>query len=127
MCGLFSRGAFKVLGLGLGFYLFSPLKVFDHIPLFVDAIAGIHLRSPALFVFDFGNDFVCRLNIETSVRLNNFLRVRMRPVYGNMEVIIARVLVQGIERLMFGQAHSSEKKTDRLIHLFAGRLFVFLP
>ena len=82
---------------------------------------------PTLPVFDFGNNLVRCFDIETSVRLNNFLRVRMRPVYGNMEVIIARVLVQGVDRLMFGKAHSPEKETDRFIHLFTGRLLVFLP
>ena len=51
----------------------------------------------------------------------------MRPVHDDMEVIISRVLVQGIDRLMFGQAHSPEKETDRLVHLFMGRLLVFLP
>lgn len=48
-------------------------------------------------------------------------------IHNNVQVIISRALVQGIERLMLGQAHPPKKKTDRLVHLFMGRLLVFLP
>ena len=41
--GLFTRGAFKILGLGLGLYLRSVLEIPDHAPLLVDTIAGVHL------------------------------------------------------------------------------------
>lgn len=67
------------------------------------------------------------VDVESPVRLDDFLRVRMRPIHGDMEVIIARVLVQGVNCLVFGKAHSPEKETDRFVHLFTGRLFVFLP
>ena len=53
-------------------------------------------------MFDFGNDFMRRVDVETSVRLDDFLRVRMRLVHDNMKMIVACILVEGIERLMFG-------------------------
>ena len=56
LCGLFAGGAFKIFRPGPGFYLRPPLEIFNHIPLFVDAIAGIELRRPPLPVFDFGNN-----------------------------------------------------------------------
>ena len=95
--------------------------------LFIDAIAGIHLWCPALFVFDFRHYFMRLVNVESSVRLNDFLRVGMRPVHGDMEVIIARALMQGVNCLVFSKAHSPEKKADSFVHLFTGRLLVFLP
>ena len=125
--GFFARGAFKVLCLGPGFYPFPPQKILDHISLFIDAITGIYLRSPALPVFDFSNDFVRLFDVESSVRLNDLFRVGMRPVHDNMKMTVSRILVQGIERLMFGKPHSPEKEIDRFIHLFTGRLLVFLP
>ena len=82
---------------------------------------------PALSVFNFGDEFVRLVDIKSPVRLNDFLRVRMRPIHGDMEVIIARVLVQGVNCLVFGKAHSPEKKADSFVHLFTGGLLVFLP
>ena len=85
-------------------------EIFDHIALFIDAIAGIYLRCPALPVFDFRHYFMRLVDVESPVRLDDFLCVGMRPVHRNMKVIIARIFMQGIESLMFGQSHSSEKK-----------------
>ena len=95
--------------------------------LLIDAIAGVHLRRPSLPVFDFRNYFMRLVDVESPVRLDDFLRVGMRPAYGDMKVIIARIFMQGVNCLVFGKAHSPEKETDRLVHLFTGRLFVFLP
>ena len=125
--GFFARGVLKVFRFRLGLHPFPPLEILDHISLFIDAIACVHLRCPALPVFDFRHYLVCLVDVESPVRLNDFLRVGMRPVYGDMKVIIARIFMQGVNCLVFGKAHSPEKKTDRLVHLFTGRLFVFLP
>lgn len=125
--GFFARGALKVFRFRLGLHPFPPLEILDHISLFIDAIACVHLRCPALPVFDFRHDLMCLVDVETQVRLDDFLCVGMRPVHNDMEVIISRVLVQGVNCLVFGKPHSTEKETDRLVHLFAGRLFVFLP
>ena len=78
-------------------------------------------------MFDCGNNLVSGFDIESPVRLNDFLRVGMRPIHDDVQMIVARVLVQGVERLMLGQPHSPKKETDRLIRLLAGGLFVFLP
>ena len=43
LCGLLARGAFKILGFGFGLYLRPVLEIPDHMPLFVDAIAGVKL------------------------------------------------------------------------------------
>ena len=67
------------------------------------------------------------VDVESSVRLDDLLRVRMRPIHGDMQMIIARVFMQGINCLVFGKAHPPEKETDRFVHLLTGRLFVFLP
>lgn len=78
-------------------------------------------------VFDFGNNPVRRVDVNTSVRMDNFLRVGMRPVHGDARMIVTRVLVQGVEGLVPGQSHSPEKKADHPVHLFTGGLIVFLP
>ena len=68
-----------------------------------------------------------RVDVESSVRLDDFLRVGMCSVHGDMRMIVACIFMQSIESLMFGKPHSPEKKTDRLVHLFTGGLLVFLP
>ncbi len=95
--------------------------------LFIDAIAGVQLRCPALPVFDYRHYVMRVADVESPVRLNDFLRVRMRPIHGDMEVTIARVLMQGVNCLVFVKTHSPEKETDCFVHLLTGRLFVFLP
>lgn len=65
----FARGVFKVFHFGLGLYLRSMSEFFDHISLIIDAVEGVHLRRP-LSVFDFGNDFMWLVDVESSVRLN---------------------------------------------------------
>lgn len=85
------------------------------------------LTGPALFMLDFRHYFMRRVNVKSSVRLGYLFRVGMRPVHDDVQMVVACVFMQGVESLMFGKSHSPEKKTDRLAHLFTGRLFVFLP
>ena len=125
--GLFARGIFKVFRFWFWLHLFTPLKILDHISLLIDAVTGVLLRCPTLPMFDFRHYLMCLVDVESPVRLNDFLCVGMRPVHDNMEVIIARILMQGVNCLVFSKAHSPEKETDCIIHLFTSRLLVFLP
>ena len=102
-------------------------EIFDHIALFIDAIAGIYLWCPALPVFDFRHYFMRLVDVESPVRLDDFLCVGMRPVHDDVQMIVARVFMQSVKSLMLGQSHSPKKETGRFVHLFTGRLFVFLP
>lgn len=102
-------------------------EIVAHISLLIDAVAGVLLRCPPLFVFDFGNNFMYLVDVESPVRLNDLFRIGMHPVHDNMKMVVTRILVQSIERLVFGKPHSPKKKADRLVHLFTGGLLVFLP
>ena len=60
-------------------------------------------------------------DIEPSMRLDDFLCVGERPIHGDMEVIVARIFMKGVNCLVFGKTHSPKKETDHLIQLFMGR------
>lgn len=49
-------------------------------------------------MFDFSNDFVRRLDVESMMRLNDFLRIGMRSIHDNVHVTVVRIFVHGVER-----------------------------
>ena len=121
-----ARGVFKVLRSGVGLDLFQ-LAVADNLAFFVDPVTGMVLAGPSLLVLNFRHNPVCRLDVESPVRLNHFFRVGMRPVHDNVDVEISRIAVRSDNSLMTFQAHALQKNIHRFLHLFMAGDFIFLP
>ena len=123
---LLARGLLKIFRPGLGFHLLMPV-VADNLAFFIHPIAGAYLTGPTLFVFDLGHNFMRRLNVESSVRLNHFFRIGMRPVDHNVDVEIFRIAVRRNDRLVAFQAHTFQKHSYSFHNLLAAGDFIFLP
>ena len=117
---------FKVLRLA-GRRLPFPRLVADNHVVFINAIAGIFLRLPALD-FLYGRDnSVSGFNIKAVMRLDYFQRVGMDAIDEDMGMDILRIGVNGHKRLVFLQPHAFEKYLDSFRYLLLCRYLVLVP
>ena len=124
--GFFPREVLKGAGLGVGLYDFFPMHR-GHAAVFQDSVAGVFLRLPTLCLLDDSHGFVSSAYVKTVIGPKHFQVLGVNAVDGNMNVVIVRVVMQGIGALALLKTHFPQEDVHQFFDLLRAGVFLLTP